>query len=187
MGFQKWEEKNVIRRKTIKNVWIEWILKNFHWNRLTFVNLFGHIRQNLNFVALCWLVFFFFLPWNQFCSFSLFYLSFPYFTAWHIHKSAVAAASQFDIGCPWMHETPVDWIFQGPVCAVLIINLIFLLRIMWVSTRICRYVCMCAHIYLNVKYHCFNFPLLQYSCCYWSYCYSNCFVTFCDWIGCNCF
>lgn len=32
-----------------------------------------------------------------------------------------------------MEETNVDWIFQGPVCAVLIINLTFLLRIMWVS------------------------------------------------------
>uniref|UniRef100_A0A1B0GFQ1 G-protein coupled receptors family 2 profile 2 domain-containing protein n=1 Tax=Glossina morsitans morsitans TaxID=37546 RepID=A0A1B0GFQ1_GLOMM len=36
------------------------------------------------------------------------------------------------MGCPWMHETHVDWIFQGPVCAVLLINLIFLLIIMWV-------------------------------------------------------
>jgi len=31
-----------------------------------------------------------------------------------------------------MQETHVDWIYQGPVCAVLIINLTFLLRIMWV-------------------------------------------------------
>ncbi|KAH8410947.1 hypothetical protein KR222_000820, partial [Zaprionus bogoriensis] len=40
--------------------------------------------------------------------------------------------AQYDINCPWMEETNVDWIFQGPVCAVLIINLTFLLRIMWV-------------------------------------------------------
>ncbi|KAL7736821.1 hypothetical protein ACLKA6_015662 [Drosophila palustris] len=39
---------------------------------------------------------------------------------------------KYDINCPWMEETNVDWIFQGPVCAVLIINLTFLLRIMWV-------------------------------------------------------
>lgn len=35
--------------------------------------------------------------------------------------------------CIWMQESHVDWIFQGPACAVLIINLIFLIRIMWVS------------------------------------------------------
>lgn len=32
-----------------------------------------------------------------------------------------------------MQETSVDWIYQGPACAVLIVNLIFLIRIMWVS------------------------------------------------------
>lgn len=31
-----------------------------------------------------------------------------------------------------MEESPVDWFYQGPVCAVLIINTIFLSRIMWV-------------------------------------------------------
>lgn len=35
--------------------------------------------------------------------------------------------------CSWMRESHIDWIIQGPVCAVLIINLIFLVRIMWVS------------------------------------------------------
>lgn len=34
-----------------------------------------------------------------------------------------------------MRETNIDWIFQGPVCAVLIINLIFLCRIMWVRVK----------------------------------------------------
>lgn len=34
-----------------------------------------------------------------------------------------------------MRETNLDWIFQGPACAVLVINLIFLFRIMWVSAR----------------------------------------------------
>lgn len=34
-----------------------------------------------------------------------------------------------------MRETNVDWIFQGPACAVLIINLIFLCRIMWVRVK----------------------------------------------------
>uniref|UniRef100_A0A182PN92 G-protein coupled receptors family 2 profile 2 domain-containing protein n=1 Tax=Anopheles epiroticus TaxID=199890 RepID=A0A182PN92_9DIPT len=39
---------------------------------------------------------------------------------------------QLEIECSWMRESVVDWIFQGPVCAVLIINLVFLIRIMWV-------------------------------------------------------
>ncbi|XP_055309705.1 diuretic hormone receptor-like isoform X2 [Sitodiplosis mosellana] len=37
-----------------------------------------------------------------------------------------------EIECTWMRETNIDWIFQGPACAVLLINLIFLFRIMWV-------------------------------------------------------
>lgn len=45
------------------------------------------------------------------------------------------AQQQLDIECSWMVETSTDWIFQGPSCAVLIINLIFLLRIMWVRFR----------------------------------------------------
>ncbi|XP_018797882.1 PREDICTED: diuretic hormone receptor isoform X4 [Bactrocera latifrons] len=53
---------------------------------------------------------------------------------WAIAKGLTISydVEKFDIGCPWMRETHVDWIFQGPVCAVLIMNLIFLLRIMWV-------------------------------------------------------
>ncbi|KAM7343728.1 diuretic hormone 44 receptor 1 [Cochliomyia hominivorax] len=55
---------------------------------------------------------------------------------WSIAKGLTmshATTDQIQIeGCPWMQETHVDWIFQGPVCVVLIINLIFLLRIMWV-------------------------------------------------------
>jgi hypothetical protein len=35
--------------------------------------------------------------------------------------------------CSWMRESNIDWIIQGPACGVLIINLIFLVRIMWVS------------------------------------------------------
>ncbi|KAG5677646.1 hypothetical protein PVAND_007386 [Polypedilum vanderplanki] len=34
--------------------------------------------------------------------------------------------------CSWMRESNIDWIIQGPACGVLIINLIFLIRIMWV-------------------------------------------------------
>lgn len=40
---------------------------------------------------------------------------------------------QLQIECTWMRETIIDWIFQGPACAVLLINLMFLFRIMWVS------------------------------------------------------
>ncbi|XP_055529573.1 diuretic hormone receptor-like isoform X1 [Wyeomyia smithii] len=41
-------------------------------------------------------------------------------------------AATLEIECSWMRESVVDWIFQGPVCVVLIINLVFLIRIMWV-------------------------------------------------------
>lgn len=40
---------------------------------------------------------------------------------------------QIQLGCPYMQESSVDWIFKGPACLVLIINLIFLFSIMWVS------------------------------------------------------
>nr|QBC65468.1 DH44 receptor [Aedes aegypti] len=40
--------------------------------------------------------------------------------------------NKLEIECSWMRESHIDWIIQGPSCAVLVINLIFLLRIMWV-------------------------------------------------------
>ncbi|XP_058464591.1 diuretic hormone receptor-like isoform X2 [Malaya genurostris] len=40
--------------------------------------------------------------------------------------------TKLEIECSWMRESHIDWIIQGPTCAVLIINLMFLLRIMWV-------------------------------------------------------
>ncbi|XP_050326737.1 diuretic hormone receptor isoform X1 [Bactrocera neohumeralis] len=36
------------------------------------------------------------------------------------------------IQCSWLRESHIDWIFQAPTCLVLILNLIFLIRIMWV-------------------------------------------------------
>ncbi|XP_065089233.1 diuretic hormone receptor [Ochlerotatus camptorhynchus] len=57
-------------------------------------------------------------------------------TLWVIAKgiaiSGLDPAAAHEIDCSWMRESVVDWIFQGPVCAVLIINLVFLIRIMWV-------------------------------------------------------
>ncbi|XP_020814831.1 diuretic hormone receptor [Drosophila serrata] len=58
-----------------------------------------------------------------------------FIVTWAVAKSLTVTYStteKYDINCPWMQETHVDWIYQGPVCAVLIINLTFLLRIMWV-------------------------------------------------------
>lgn len=40
--------------------------------------------------------------------------------------------NKLEIECSWMRESHIDWIIQGPTCTVLVINLIFLLRIMWV-------------------------------------------------------
>ncbi|XP_055531604.1 diuretic hormone receptor-like isoform X2 [Wyeomyia smithii] len=58
--------------------------------------------------------------------------------AWAITKSLYSTDShaehpnKLEIECSWMRESHIDWIIQGPSCAVLIINLLFLLRIMWV-------------------------------------------------------
>ncbi|XP_058830749.1 diuretic hormone receptor-like isoform X2 [Topomyia yanbarensis] len=58
--------------------------------------------------------------------------------AWAITKSLYSSDAppeipvKLEIECSWMRESHIDWIIQGPTCAVLIINLIFLLRIMWV-------------------------------------------------------
>ncbi|KAJ6641177.1 Diuretic hormone receptor, partial [Pseudolycoriella hygida] len=55
--------------------------------------------------------------------------------SWAIVKAFTVENENLDglaIECTWMRETNIDWIFQGPACAVLIINLIFLCRIMWV-------------------------------------------------------
>ncbi|XP_055608279.1 diuretic hormone receptor-like [Uranotaenia lowii] len=49
-----------------------------------------------------------------------------------VSLSGPDSSATLDIDCTWMRESTVDWIFQGPVCAVLIINLVFLIRIMWV-------------------------------------------------------
>jgi hypothetical protein len=44
---------------------------------------------------------------------------------------------QLEIECSWMREAHIDWIVQAPACVVLIINLIFLIKIMWVSLWHC--------------------------------------------------
>lgn len=51
---------------------------------------------------------------------------------------------QYQFGCPYMHESSVDWIFKVPACLVLIINLVFLFSIMWVS-------CECNKHKINLK------------------------------------
>lgn len=62
---------------------------------------------------------------------------------WAIVKSVITTElGKYDLGldqmsehqldCTWMHESQIDWIYQGPVSACLLINFIFLLRIMWV-------------------------------------------------------
>lgn len=34
--------------------------------------------------------------------------------------------------CPWMRPHKIDWIYEGPTISVLLLNLAFLLAIMWV-------------------------------------------------------
>ncbi|KAH8371260.1 hypothetical protein KR093_006763 [Drosophila rubida] len=37
-----------------------------------------------------------------------------------------------EIECGWMRESDIDWIFKGPISFAILINLVFLIRIMWV-------------------------------------------------------
>ncbi|KAH8372981.1 hypothetical protein KR009_009408 [Drosophila setifemur] len=37
-----------------------------------------------------------------------------------------------EINCAWMQESHIDWIFKGPASFALLVNLVFLIRIMWV-------------------------------------------------------
>ncbi|XP_052839503.1 LOW QUALITY PROTEIN: diuretic hormone receptor [Drosophila gunungcola] len=37
-----------------------------------------------------------------------------------------------EIECAWMRESHIDWIFKGPASLALLVNLVFLIRIMWV-------------------------------------------------------
>lgn len=41
--------------------------------------------------------------------------------------------------CTWLQESYVDWIFHGPEVACLLINLFFLIRIMWVNEQFLIY------------------------------------------------
>lgn len=45
---------------------------------------------------------------------------------------------QKELECSWMRESNTDWIIQAPACIVLIINLTFLIRIMFVSRALAR-------------------------------------------------
>lgn len=44
-------------------------------------------------------------------------------------------ARQLELECSWIREKQIDWIIHGPALAVLAINFVFLIRIMWVSIR----------------------------------------------------
>ncbi|XP_055701842.1 diuretic hormone receptor-like [Phlebotomus papatasi] len=48
------------------------------------------------------------------------------------HSLQVAPNNKLEIECTWMRESKIDYIFQVPACMVLVINSIFLSRIMWV-------------------------------------------------------
>uniref|UniRef100_A0A182IPK0 Diuretic hormone receptor n=1 Tax=Anopheles atroparvus TaxID=41427 RepID=A0A182IPK0_ANOAO len=63
-----------------------------------------------------------------------------FIVAWAIAKPFFPASTslehprKLEIECSWMRESHIDWIVHGPSCAVLVINLIFLLRIMWLRS-----------------------------------------------------
>lgn len=43
--------------------------------------------------------------------------------------------TQVELECSWIREKQIDWIIHGPALAVLAINFVFLIRIMWVSIQ----------------------------------------------------
>lgn len=47
-------------------------------------------------------------------------------------QSSIANIVNLWKNCPWMKPHFVDWIFQGPITAVLTLNSFFLIAIMWV-------------------------------------------------------
>lgn len=59
---------------------------------------------------------------------------------------------QSDIGCVyWIHESFIDWIFKGPVVTVLVLNTIFLVRIMFVSGSFKVFFKFVSKFHLNLK------------------------------------
>lgn len=56
-----------------------------------------------------------------------------------VKNKIVCMHKQHQLECTWMHESQIDWIYQGPVSACLVINSVFLLRIMWVSSTFSIY------------------------------------------------
>lgn len=43
---------------------------------------------------------------------------------------------QLEIECTWMRESHIDWIFKGPASMAILVNLVFLIRIMWASIHL---------------------------------------------------
>ncbi|KAK9890907.1 hypothetical protein WA026_012249 [Henosepilachna vigintioctopunctata] len=55
-----------------------------------------------------------------------------FIAVWTICKSFISSSDDPDNTCSWFEYHLVDWIFQGPQVTVLLLNLIFLVAIMWV-------------------------------------------------------
>lgn len=49
------------------------------------------------------------------------------------------ARPDFDIACPWLEESPLDWVHRVPVLVVLSVNTFFLIHVMVVSKVNLRY------------------------------------------------
>ncbi|XP_034480117.1 diuretic hormone receptor [Drosophila innubila] len=59
-------------------------------------------------------------------------IMFQYFYLTNFFWMFVEERSILDIECSWMSESHIDWIFKGPASFAILINLVFLIRIMWV-------------------------------------------------------
>lgn len=70
---------------------------------------------------------------------------------WAVFKAfSEDSLRQQELECSWMRESNIDWIIQAPAFIVLIINVVFLIRIMFVSNLLCSSV-----------FHNFVFPFLS--------------------------
>jgi len=51
----------------------------------------------------------------------------------HNNKLGINSLESFLSNCPWMAANSYDWIYMAPAIVVLFVNILFLIKIMWVS------------------------------------------------------
>ncbi|ROT85797.1 putative diuretic hormone receptor-like [Penaeus vannamei] len=68
-------------------------------------------------------------------------LPLPFVTTWAALRAAFSnqyeevARADFDMACPWLEESPLDWVHRAPVLLVLGVNTFFLIHVMVVLVK----------------------------------------------------